>query len=107
MRSVSDIVLAWKLSHAGISCWAGAERGMEISLSRRSAIVTGGSKGLGLAIATRFASSGADVLIAARGQEALDATVKSISASAKVRVAGVQADVGTVAGIRTIYDAAM
>jgi NAD(P)-dependent dehydrogenase (short-subunit alcohol dehydrogenase family) len=28
---------------------------MEISLSRRAAIVTGGSKGIGLAVAARFA----------------------------------------------------
>ena len=33
----------------------------------RSAIVTGGSKGIGLAMATRFAASGADVAIVARG----------------------------------------
>src|SRR5262249_18727508 len=33
---------------------------MDISLSGRSAIVTGGSKGLGYAIAMQFAQSGAD-----------------------------------------------
>jgi NAD(P)-dependent dehydrogenase (short-subunit alcohol dehydrogenase family) len=80
---------------------------MDINLSGRSAIVTGGSKGLGFGIATRFAASGADVLIAARGREALDAAVKSISAGAKGRVAGVQGDVGTAEGIRAIYDEAM
>jgi len=80
---------------------------MDINLTGRSAIVTGGSKGLGFGIATRFAASGADVLIAARGREALDAAVKSISAGAKGRVAGVQGDVGTAEGIRTIYDEAM
>ncbi len=52
---------------------------MQIDLANRAAIVTGGSKGLGFAIATRFAASGADVLIAARGREALDEAVKSIS----------------------------
>src|SRR5262249_45718908 len=40
-------------------------------------------------------------------QEALDAAVKTISASAKSRVVGVTADVGTSDGIRTIYDDAM
>ncbi len=34
---------------------------MEISLLQRAAIVTGGSKGIGLAVAARFATSGADV----------------------------------------------
>ena len=38
-------------------------------LNGRSAIVTGGSRGLGLAIATRFAASGADVAIVGRGRE--------------------------------------
>ena len=44
---------------------------MEISLHGRSAIVTGGSKGPGLAIATQFVVFGANVVIAARGPEAL------------------------------------
>ena len=51
---------------------------MEISLSGRSAIVTGGSKGIGLAVATRFAQSGADVAIVARGKESLDEAVAAI-----------------------------
>ena len=42
---------------------------MEISLSGRTAIVTGGSKGIGYAIATRFVNSGADVMICARGRK--------------------------------------
>jgi NAD(P)-dependent dehydrogenase (short-subunit alcohol dehydrogenase family) len=40
---------------------------MEIYLSGRCAIVTGGSKGIGLGVATRFAASGADVAVVARG----------------------------------------
>ena len=52
---------------------------MEISLHGRSAIVTGGSKGLGLAIATQVVASGANVVIAARGPEALESAAKAIS----------------------------
>jgi NAD(P)-dependent dehydrogenase (short-subunit alcohol dehydrogenase family) len=80
---------------------------MEISLSGRAAIVTGGSKGIGFAIATRFTSSGGDVAIVGRGREALDAAVKAIGATTKGRVIGVQGDVGTVAGVQGAYDAAM
>src|SRR5438105_2990930 len=54
------------------------EIAMEISLSGRSAIVTGASKGIGFAIAKRFAESGADVAIVARGREPLDAAVTEI-----------------------------
>ncbi len=80
---------------------------MDISLNGRSAIVTGGSKGLGLAIATRFAASGADVAIVARGPESLDAAVTAIKASAKGRVVGVRADVATAQGVESAYEAAM
>ena len=80
---------------------------MEISLSGRSAIVTGGSKGIGLAVAMRFAQSGADVAIVARGREALDEAVNTIKKSAKARVIGVQADVGMAADIQRAYDEVM
>ena len=80
---------------------------MDISLSSRAAIVTGGSKGLGYAIAMRFAQSGADVAIAARGREALDKAVKEIRAQAKGKVIGVTGDVAVPADIKRIYDEAV
>src|SRR3954447_26604233 len=82
-------------------------RGMEISLSGRSAIVTGGSKGIGLAVATRFAQSGADVAIVARGKETLDEAVAAIKKAAKGRVVSAQADVGVAADIQRAYDEVM
>jgi 3-oxoacyl-[acyl-carrier protein] reductase len=80
---------------------------MEISLAGRSAIVTGGSKGIGFAIATRFAKSGADVAIVARGREALDAAVKAIAAGAKGRVIGLQGDVAKAEDVKRAYDEVM
>jgi NAD(P)-dependent dehydrogenase (short-subunit alcohol dehydrogenase family) len=80
---------------------------MEISMNGRAAIVTGGSKGIGFAIASRFAASGADVAIVARGQEALDAAVKKIQGTANTRVTGIAADVGTADGVQRAYDGAM
>ena len=79
---------------------------MDISLSGRAAIVTGGSKGLGYAIAMRFAQSGADVAIAARGRDALDQAVKEIKAQARGNVIGVAGDVAVPADIKRIYDEA-
>ena len=46
---------------------------MNVTMNDRVAIVTGGSKGLGLAMARRFAESGARVAIVARGAEDLAA----------------------------------
>ena len=66
---------------------------MQINLDGRAAVITGGSKGLGLAMATRFAASGADVAILARGQEGLDAALPVIRAQAKGRVMAVACDV--------------
>jgi NAD(P)-dependent dehydrogenase (short-subunit alcohol dehydrogenase family) len=80
---------------------------MEISLSGRSAIVTGGSKGIGLAVATRFAQSGADVAIVARGKESLDQAVEAIKSKTQTHVTGVQADVGSATDIQRAYDEVM
>ena len=80
---------------------------MEISLSGRAAIVTGGSKGIGYAVAKRFAASGADVAIVARESDALKEAAAAIGRSANTRVIGIQADVSRAAGIRHAYDEAM
>jgi len=80
---------------------------MDINLSGRSAIVTGGSKGIGFAVATRFAASGADIAILARGREALDEAVGAISKKTGGKVIGVQADVGVAADLKRAYDEAM
>jgi len=79
---------------------------MEIELVGRTAIVTGGSKGIGLAIATRFVHSGADVAIVARGREALDAAVKAVTVPGR-RVVGIQGDVAVAADVKRAYDEAM
>src|SRR5215218_11436022 len=80
---------------------------MEVSLAGRTAVITGGSKGIGLAIATRFAASGADVAVIARGRGALDEAVKTIGAGAKGKVAAIAGDVGLAADIKRAYDEAM
>ena len=67
---------------------------MDVRLDGRAALITGGSKGLGVAMAHRFAEAGADVAILARGQEALAAAERSIRAATQVRVLAIQCDVG-------------
>jgi 3-oxoacyl-[acyl-carrier protein] reductase len=65
---------------------------MFTSLQGRSAIVTGGSKGIGRGIAETFAAAGVDVLITARSQSDLDATVAAL-ADLPGKVSGLSADV--------------
>src|SRR5215472_5041602 len=80
---------------------------MEVSLAGRSAIITGGSKGVGLAMAIEFAVSGADIAVVARGREALDAAVAAVRARAQVKVAGIAADVADAADVKRAHDEAM
>jgi len=51
---------------------------VDLSLAGKIAVITGGSKGIGRAIALTFAEHGAQVAIAARGVEALERTAKEI-----------------------------
>ena len=52
---------------------------MDLDLAGKVAIVTGGSRGIGKAIARQLAEEGVDVVIAARGREQLDATAAEIA----------------------------
>jgi 3-oxoacyl-[acyl-carrier protein] reductase len=80
---------------------------MEIRLDGKSALVTGGSKGLGLAAATRFAQSGADVAILARGAEALAAAERSIAAAAPgARVRAIACDVSNPVALEAAWRSA-
>jgi 3-oxoacyl-[acyl-carrier protein] reductase len=80
---------------------------MEISLAGRAALVTGGSKGVGLAVARRLSASGADVAIMARGREGLDLAVADIGTTARGRLCAIQGDVASTADLRRLHDEAV
>src|SRR6202011_2449115 len=80
---------------------------MDIRLDGRSAVITGGSKGLGLAMAQKFASSGADVAILARNPVTLAEAEQQIQAGGKGKVATVSADVSKAADVRRAFDTVM
>lgn len=67
---------------------------MFASLQGRSAIVTGGSKGIGRGIAETFANAGVNVLITGRSQADLDKAVADLS-GAPGKVSGLSADVAS------------
>jgi 3-oxoacyl-[acyl-carrier protein] reductase len=80
---------------------------MHITLAGRAALVTGGSKGLGLAMAKRFVASGADVAIVARGRPALDAAEAAIRREGGGKVVAIAADVSRAADVERAYREAM
>ncbi|GAA1466587.1 SDR family oxidoreductase [Microbacterium thalassium] len=57
-------------------------------MAGKNAIVTGGSRGIGLAVAQRLVAEGARVLITGRRQESLDAAVATMPAGSAIAVAG-------------------
>ena len=64
---------------------------MELGLTGKISIVTGGSKGIGKAIARELAREGVDVIIAARNIAALEATARELEAETGRRIIPIQA----------------
>ena len=78
---------------------------MEVRLDGRVAIITGGSKGLGLAMATEFAASGANVAILARDPASMAEAKAIASKGAKTRVETFQCDVSKAEDINKTFAA--
>jgi 3-oxoacyl-[acyl-carrier protein] reductase len=71
---------------------------MDLSISGRSALVCGSSKGLGRACAFSLAREGVALTLVARGSEALQATAEAIRRETGASVTAVAADITTEAG---------
>lgn len=76
---------------------------MDLGLKGRKALITGGTKGIGRAVAEMFVREGADVSICARNAQEIDATVKALSAKG-VRAMGEALDVADAAALRKWID---
>ncbi|MEM9764048.1 MAG: SDR family NAD(P)-dependent oxidoreductase, partial [Pseudomonadota bacterium] len=77
---------------------------MFTSIAGKSVLVTGGSKGIGKGIATVFAKAGANIMIAARSEEAAKTTADEMTA-AGLRVAYTLGDVGEWGDVQAIVKA--
>src|SRR5690348_5626060 len=66
---------------------------MELGLHDKHAIVTGGSRGIGKAIARELAREGADVAIVSRTKAELEATARELAAETNRRIVPLVADV--------------
>ncbi|MEV7425733.1 SDR family oxidoreductase [Streptomyces sp. NPDC091212] len=71
-------------------------------LEGKTAVVTGGGTGIGLATAVRLAAEGAHVFITGRRRTELDAAVETIGAAGATAVAG---DISNLADLDRLYDA--
>jgi 3-oxoacyl-[acyl-carrier protein] reductase len=79
---------------------------MDLGLTDKIAIVTGSSRGLGLASARALVAEGCKVCLCARGEERLAEAAVEVEAVARKpgMVVAVQADVSTVAGVERVID---
>jgi NAD(P)-dependent dehydrogenase (short-subunit alcohol dehydrogenase family) len=72
---------------------------MNLQLEGKTALVTGSTAGIGLAIATTLASEGAAVIVNGRTQRRVDEAVRKSGAAH-----GIAADLGTEAGARAVIE---
>jgi NAD(P)-dependent dehydrogenase (short-subunit alcohol dehydrogenase family) len=79
--------------------------GVNIDLSGKTAVVTGSTQGIGLAIAKGLAAAGARVAVNGRTSERVEEAVDSLRKGAGVEVIGVAADVTTDDGAADLLDA--
>ena len=78
-----------------------------MELAGKVAVVSGGSRGIGKAIALRLAEEGADLVISARSEEVLTEAAKQIANATGRRVETVPADLSTLAGCQHLHREAL
>ena len=77
---------------------------MDVRLDGRAALITGASRGLGLAMAKKFASSGADVAICARRGDVLEEARAEIAAESGGKTVALVCDVSDASALKSMFD---
>jgi NAD(P)-dependent dehydrogenase (short-subunit alcohol dehydrogenase family) len=80
---------------------------VDLELTNRRAIVTGASRGIGLAIARELAREGVDLVVAARTEGPLSDAAELIAKESGRRVIPVTVDTGDDASVRALVDRAV
>ena len=75
---------------------------MDLQIAGKTALITGGSKGIGRATAEVLAGEGVDVILVARDQATLDEAAAAIRAKRQVNVRTIAADLSNDAAVRKV-----
>lgn len=78
---------------------------MDLGIKGKRALVCASSKGLGLGCAEALAQAGVDLVMNARGSEALEASAEHIRQEYGVEVLTISADIATEAGQKAVLEA--
>lgn len=95
---------SWSKRRSGESAAVKGVKMEKFHLKGKTAIVIGGSKGLGFGMATGLAEAGADVVLSSRNQADLDRAAKEIGEKTGADVMGIAADITSIDGIEALVE---
>jgi NAD(P)-dependent dehydrogenase (short-subunit alcohol dehydrogenase family) len=79
---------------------------MDLQLRKRRALITGGSRGIGLAIATALAAEGVEIALAARDRSRVEQAAATLADTSGRQVIGLTVDTGDDTSVHAMVEAA-
>jgi len=79
---------------------------MDLNLTGRTILITGASKGIGAAAAEAFAEEGCNLILAARGAEALEALCERLRGAHQIQARAIPTDIRDAAQLKALAEAA-